>query len=258
MIAEVAPYLHLSVLVWARCVPLFVLVPYLAVGVGPRIWGVALSWAYAGALTPLWMRGCGVDTACSQALQVELTWSMGAAQLLVGSVIALGVGLPCAAFRTSGSILQALVGWPAAGPAGPGSELGRVFGLSALVALALADAWSGVSRLVVGLEPALGAAVPAGPALRELLMQLGLQLLRAFALGVSLSAPMMLAALFVAVLLGLLGRLDGSRLLPRGPALLPWLGVGLASLCVANWLDVLPGVMRSFAQTTARLLAGLP
>lgn len=253
--------LHVSVLLWARSAPLFLLTPYLAVGALPSLWGAALSWAYAGALTPLMLRACGAEAACAAALRHDLSWSAGAGELLVGSVIALGIGLPCLAFRTTGAIVQGLGGIPSPGTAlgeGMSSKLGRAVGLTALVAAALADAWSGLSQLLLRLDPPLGAANFTAPTARALLRPLAEQLLQAFSLGVSLSAPLLLAVVLAAALIGLLGRVAGARLTPLGPALWPWLGVALVSLCVANWLDVLPGIVRSFAQSAARLLAGLP
>jgi flagellar biosynthesis protein FliR len=254
MLPELVQYVQLTSLLWLRCVPLFLLTPYLAVGVVSVVWSGLLSWAFAGSLAPLVLAGCGADSACGAALSGGVTWELAVSELTSGVVIALGLGLPCAAFRTLGAIAQGLGGSQDAA-ASSTSQLGRLAGLIALVAIASAGGLTGVSQLLLTVAPPLTAAH--APAL-ELLRPLSDQLLRAFELGVSLSGPLLLAAVIVAIGAGLVGRVSGLRLSSVGPALLPWLGIAIVSLCVANWLDSLPELVRAFAQSTTRLLNSIP
>jgi type III secretory pathway component EscT len=254
MDAELAQYLHVSLLLWLRCAPLFVLTPYLAVGAAPGLWAGVLSWALAGALTPLVLAGCYAGSACAAVLSGGVTWSSAAAELISGVVLGLGLGLPCAAFRTTGAIAQALAGSQAAA-VGSTSQLGRAAGLTALVVAVSAGMLSGVAQLLLSVSPPLSAAH--APAL-ELLRPLSDLLVHAFELGVSLCGPLLLAAVFIAIFAGLCSRVAGLRLSSAGPALLPWLGIALVSLCVANWLESVPELVRAFAHSTTRLLGGLP
>jgi flagellar biosynthesis protein FliR len=242
--SELQPYLFVSLVLWLRCAPLFLLTPYLVLGVMPGVWGTALSWALAASLTPLVIAGGDVASV--------LTWAIVFRELTAGVVIALGLGLPLAAFRTTGAIAQALAG---SGAAAGVSLLGRAVGLTAMALAASAGVLCGVAQLLLSLLPPLRAAN--APAL-DLLWPLSEQLLRAFDLGVSLCAPLLLAALLLAICAGLCGRIAGLSLSPIGSAFLPWLGIAVVSLCVANWLDSLPVLVRAFAQSTARLLDGLP
>lgn len=264
---ELVSYLQVCALLWLRCAPLFLLAPYLAVGAAPGVLGVALSGAFAFCLTPLVVQGCLAQASCTGVLSHALQWGSAARALLVGVVVAFGFGLPGVVLRTTGAITQALSGLPALGSAATNtvsggaifqSQLGRAAGLAAVVAAAIADALSGLSQLLLSIAPPLGAADLDPVAARELLLPMGQQLLRAFALGVSFSAPLLLGAIFAALLFGLLGRLGSARLSPVAPALLPWLGLGLVSLCVTNWLDSVPQLVRAFAQSMSRLLSGLP
>lgn len=234
-------FLHVAGLLWLRCAPLFFLAPYLAVGLRPSLGTAFLSWAFAGALTPIALAG-SVSTAVS--------WQLIVRELTVGLVIGLSLGLPCAVFRTTGAIAQGLAGSNAAAES-DGGQLGRLAGLVALVAIASAGAFAGAAELLLSTSPPLSAAK--APAL-ELLRPLADQLLRAFELGVSLCGPLLLAAVFAALALGFVGRVAGAQLSSAGPALVPWLGIALVSLCVANWLDSLPELVRAFARNTAKLL----
>lgn len=240
MIAELQHFLQVAGLLWLRCAPLFLLTPYLAVGLRPSLGPAFLSWAFAGSITPL-VLAAGAPPAW--------TWQLVASELTVGLVLGLSLGLPCAVFRTTGAIAQGLAGSSAAAASDGG--LSRLAGLFALVAIASAGALSGAADLLLSAAPPLSAAKAPG---LELLRPLGDQLLRAFELGVSLCGPLLLAALFAALALGLTGRVAGPQLSSAGPALLPWLGIAIVSLCVANWLDSLPELVRAFARSTARLL----
>jgi type III secretory pathway component EscT len=183
-----------------------------------------------------------------------VTWELVAAELITGLVIALGLGLPCVVFRTLGTIAQALGGSQDAA-LGSTSQLGRLAGLTALVAIAALGGFTGVAQLLLTVSPPLSAAhAPAFVLLRPL----SEQLLRAFELGVSLSGPLLLAAVFSALVAGLVSRVAGLRLASVGPALLPCLGIAIVSLCVANWLDSLPELVRAFAHSTTRLLDRIP
>jgi len=175
-----------------------------------------------------------------------VTLAIVAKELAVGVVVALALGLPCAVFRTTGAIAQAL-GSPQPGA----SQLGKLAGLVALVAIASASAWSGAATLLLSVSPPLSAAQPPDLAL---LRPLSDQVVRAFELGVSLAGPLMLAAVVVALIAGLIGRVAELRLASVGPASLPWLGIAIVCLCVANWLDSLPELVRAFARSTTQLL----
>lgn len=254
MPAELTEYLHLSLLLWLRCAPVFVLTPYLAVGAAPGLWSAFLSWAFAGSLAPIVLAGCQPGSACAAVLSGGVTWGVASAELVSGMVIGLGLGLPCAAFRSTGAIAQALAGSQAAADSSK-SLIGRALGLTALVVAAAAGALSGVSQLLLSVSPPLSAASAPG---LELLRPLSELLVQAFELGVSLCGPLLLAALFIAIVFGLCSRVAGPQLASAGPVLLPWLGIALASLCVANWLESVPELMRAFAHSTTRLLDGLP
>jgi flagellar biosynthesis protein FliR len=255
-LTQLAPYLDVSLRLWLRCAPVFLFTPYLAAGALPLLWGAALSWAFAGSLAPLVIAGCTADAACAAALSGGrfFGWGAAAGELVGGTVVALGVGLPLFAFRTLGSIAGALAGGGAT--AGEDSQLGRVAALVAVVSALSADVLSGISRWLLTLP--LTAARPVQP---ELFRSLGDELLRAFDIGVSLAGPLLLGALIAAIFVGLWSRLaslSGARVSAVGPLLLPWLGIALVSLCVANWLDSVPELMRSFAESGARLLNGVP
>jgi flagellar biosynthesis protein FliR len=247
MAAQMTEYLQVSLLLWLRCAPVFVLTAYLAVGVRLGLWALVLSWACAGALAPIVLAGSAV-------LSGGVTWALAARELIAGVVIGLGLALPCAAFRSMGAIAHGLAGAQAAAPSST-SQLGRAAGLTALVLAVSAGVLSGVAQLLLSVSPPLSAAN--APSL-ELLRPLSDLLVQAFELGVSLSGPLLLAAVFIAIVAGLCSRVAGLRLASAGPALLPWLGIGLVSLCVATWLDSVPEVVRAFAHSTARLLDRLP
>lgn len=234
---EILRFLHVSFVLWLRCAPVFLITPYLAVGVTPGVWAALLSWAFAGSLAPLVLAGC---SACAPVVSLDVVIS----ELTVGIVVALSLGLPCAVFRTTGGIAQGLLG-----VTGPASS--KLAGLVALVAAAAAGVFAGVADLLLSVMPPLSAAQ--APQL-ELLRPLSEQVLRAFELGVSLSGPLLLAAVVIALVAGLVGRVAGQSMSSVGPALLPWLGIGIVCLCVANWLDTLPELVRAFARNTTGLL----
>lgn len=250
MLDEILRFLHVALLLWLRSAPLFLLTPYFAAGVTPFVWSGLLSWAFAGSLAPIVLAGCGAERACAAFLSGGLSWQLAVSELTVGVVIALSLGLPCLAFRTTGAIAQALAGSHDAAGSG-GSQLGKLAGLIALVAIASAGALSGAAELLLTVIAPLSAAK--APSL-SLLRPLSDQVLRAFELGVSLCGPLLLAALLVALVAGLLGRVAGQRLSSVGPLLLPFLGIAIVCLCVANWLDSLPQLVRAFARNTTRLL----
>lgn len=239
-------YLHVSLLMWLRSAPLFLLTPYLAVGLTPGIWALLLSWGFAGSLTPLVLAGCADGSTCAAVVGGGFTWGVAISELTVGVLVALALGLPCVVFRSAGAIAQGL-----GGSDHGASELGKLAGFVALVAIASASAFSGAAQLLLTVSPPLSAANAPDLAL---LRPLADQVLRAFELGVSLSGPLLLAAIFVALVAGLIGRVADVRLSSVGPAILPWLGIAIVCLCVANWLDRLPELVRVFARNTARLL----
>lgn len=251
MLEEILHFLRVTFFLWLRCAPLFLLTPYLAVGLTPGVGAALLSWAFAGSLAPLVLAGCDAGSACAA---VVFTLQAVVSELTVGVVVALSLGLPCAAFRTTGAIAQALAGSNAAAGS-DGSQLGKLAGLVALVAIASSGALSGAAELLLSVSPPLSAAAAAAKAPElALLRPLSDQVLRAFDLGVSLSGPLMLAAVVAALVAGIVGRVAGLQLSSVGPALLPWLGIAIVCLCVANWLDSLPELVRAFARNTTRLL----
>ena len=244
------PYVLLAA---ARCVPLFWLTPALAFGVTPGLFGVGLALGLGCALCPLYAASLPLSAAALSGSALGLA---AALELLRGSVIALGLSLPALVLRQSGAIAEGVFGLQA--EAADSSKLGRLCGLAALAVAASADGLSGALRLLLSDAGALP--VRLGYAgLRGLLRPLSQLLVDAFALGVRLSAALLLGSLFGALLLGILGRLE-SRAQPQGVGAALWPGFGLALLCLsaARWLDAVPGLLRGFAQSTARLLAGLP
>lgn len=240
----------LVLLTWSRCLPLFVLAPYVAWGVAPGLLGIVLSFVCACAVLPL--------CAATGALVPAFTYVSGASELARGLVIALGCSLPFAAVRMSGAVADALTG--GAPDAASSGKLARLSSFAALVIAISADGLSGVLRVLLDTSvlPAVGSPVQTASA-RELFMALAQLVVHAVELAVSLSGPLLLCFLIAAVLLGL-----GSRVLPQAPvgalgsALMPWFAIGLLSLCLANWLDAVPDLVRTFARSTTRLLAGLP
>ena len=247
---ELLPYLHVSLLLWLRCLPLFLLVPYLAAGLVPGVWAALLSWGLAGSLAPIVLAGCHAGSACAAAVSAEGAFDLARTELVVGLVIALSLGLPCAALRSTGAIAQAL-GVRSVALDSQASSLGKVAGFVALIALAGAGVFSGVARLLLTVAPPLSAAKT--PEL-SLLRPLSDQVVRAFELGVSLCGPVLIAALLVSLAAALVARVADLRLSSVGPALLPWLGLAIVCLCVANWLDSLPELARSFAREATRWL----
>lgn len=255
--AHLQPSFHVAALLWLRCAPLFALIPLLAVGAVPGLGALALCSALAGALTPLVLQGCHAQAGCAASLASGLSWTGGGFELLMGLCIALGIGLPCLALRSSGAIALGLLGVPGEADSTHG-RLGSALGFGALVAASHNDLGSGVAELLLQPAPQLSAAHLVPAQIGPLLLALGRQLVHAVELGITLAAPLLLGAVLLTFVLGLLGRVVGPRFTVFGPSLLPWLGVGLISVCVANWLELLPQLLRSFAQTTLRLFSGLP
>jgi flagellar biosynthesis protein FliR len=253
---ELEQALWLGLCLWLRVWPLFVVLPYLALGAAPVLLGTALSLGFACVATPL----------CSTAHTVAapILVSTALSELLRGGLIALGCGLPFAALRSTGAIVAGLVsGETALGAAAVGGGLARMYGLAGSVVAVGADGLCGAFRLVldVGTLPALGtSAIAAEPErLRVLLLAACEHVWRAFTLGVDLSAPFLLGVIVAAALVGLLARLaPAAPVQPLNTVLWPWLGLALVSLTLADTLAVVPDLVRGFAQSTARLLTGMP
>jgi flagellar biosynthesis protein FliR len=109
--------------------------------------------------------------------------------------------------------------------------------------------------------PRLGTSVFASDSerLRALLLSACENVWRAFALGVDLSAPFLLGVIVAAALVGLLARVAPTApVQPLSLVLWPWLGLALVSLTLADTLALVPDLVRGFAQTSARLLTGMP
>lgn len=246
---ELPLLLPACLLAWARCLPLFWLVPSLAFGVTPGLSGAALALGMACALTPLY-----AATAPLPAAGPEL-WLGAGSELLRGALLALGLALPALVLRTSGAIAQGLFGWRA--DAADGSKLGKLCGLAALVVAVSADGLRGALSLLLS-HDARALRVDAG-VMRSLLLPGAELLLRAFALGVSLCGALFLGSALAALVLGILGRLaPGARPDGLGAALWPGLGLSLLCLTVSRWLLAVPELVRGFARDTLRLWSGLP
>ena len=245
---DVEQFLSCVLLAAARCLPLFWLTPALAFGVVPGFSGVALALAAGCTLTPLYAASLPLSAAGDIGL-----WLAALAELSRGAVIALGLSLPALVLRQSGAIAEGLFSLRA--DAAEGSSLGRLCGLGALAVAASADGLSGALQLLL---TDLGAAPP-GVDWGALFLPLARLIVEAFELGLRLSFALLLGSLLGALLLGILGRLE-TRARPEGvgAALWPGLGLGLLCLSAARWLEAVPELMRGFAQSTARLLAGLP
>src|SRR5688500_9387958 len=104
MLEEILRFLHVAFVLWMRCAPLFLIAPYLAVGLSPGIWGALASWAFAGSLAPLVLAGCATGSPCAAVVGGGVTFDMVISELTVGLVIALSLGLPCAVFRSMGAV----------------------------------------------------------------------------------------------------------------------------------------------------------
>lgn len=245
--ARLEALLTLGACLWVRSLGLFLLTPWLALGRAPALFGITLSLALACAVTPLC--AAGPLPTLEHGLWLSLLGELGR-----GLVIALGCGLPFVVLRVTGGIVDSLTG---ALPDAAGSgRLARLLGFAALVIAVSAGALSGALRLLLD-QTVLPTFTE--PHVRELGLGLAELCWRAFALGVSLSGPVLLGATVTALLVGILGRVvPAAPVAPVGAALMPWLGLALLCLCLANWLDVVPELVRSFARSTTRLWAGMP
>jgi flagellar biosynthesis protein FliR len=232
-------------LTWLRALPLFMLTPYLALGWLPGLLEIALSLGSAWAITPLSAAG---------GESVGVFWPAAVGELVRGVVAAIGCGLPLAAIRSSGAIADALGGWSLDPVQGDG-KLARIVGLGALAIAVAADGLTGALGLVFD----TGAGVRADLDARALLLPLAWLALRAFVLGVSLAAPLLLGALAVGSVLAILVRVgETPQLRALGVAAAPWLTIGLLSVSLAHWFSALPAIVRGFVQSALRVWAGLP
>lgn len=251
-----APELQLLVLcAWlaaARCLPLFWLTPALAFGITPGALGIALAGALGLALSPLYAAGLPLSAAALAGAPLGLAL---AAELLRGTVLALGLSLPALALRLSGAITEGLF---SADPAAHSSKLGRLIGLAALVVAVSADGLLGALRLLLSDAPALP--VQLSPeSVRALFLPVSELVLSAFSLGVSLSGAVLLGSLLGALITGLLTRFSAAaRPQDLGSAIWPGLGLALLCLSAPRWLNAVPALVREFARGSARILSGLP
>jgi len=250
---ELEQALHLGLLVFARVVPLFVLTPYLAWGAASFGFALALGLGCACVVTPLCWAASATSVSGSWALTI-------ASELVRGVIVALGIGLPFTSLRMAGGIAGSLLGVSN----DPAATSGRLARLCALAAVAIAVGHSGLCgalRMLLDTDtlPPLGTDLTAVESVRASCLALARLSVEATALGVSLSGPILLGQLSIFWVAGALGRLApraSSHTL--GPAVLPWLGLALVTLALANWFDAVPELVRRFAQSTARLLASLP
>lgn len=229
-------------LVWARCLPVFVLLPWLSFRAFSLL-AFALSLAFACALTPLAAIGFN---AASAAL-----WPLCLHELVRGSVVAIGCAAPFVVLAVAAGIVE---GYRPAGPLPPqtASVLARAAALAGLAIAAASGFLGGTAGLL--LDARLGQSSDAGD-LRVLLRELAELLMRAITLGVSFSAPVLLGLFACAIVLGIVGRVARVVAPVAGPALTPYFGLALLCLCAANWFDAVPALVRTFAGQTARLLS---
>ena len=251
--SELMSGFEVCVSLWARVLPLFLLTPYLALGAVSAWFGLGFSLGFACVVTPLIMR----------AEVAPWTGSFGwtiAGELVRGVCVAFGCGLPLLTLRIGGAVADTLSGWSLETAAGSG-RLARMSGWTGLVSAAGAGGLLGALRLPLepGVMPPLGTPLADVGRLRELLWSLSELSLRAIGLGVSLSTPLLLGSLVAAIVLGVCIRVyETAALRASSAALAPWLGFALLSLALAHWLDLVPEMMRAFAESATRLLAGLP
>jgi len=251
---ELTRALAIGALVWARVSPLFVVVPYLAWGAAPGPLPLALSIALAFALWPLCASAAVLTAPAFDLAFVQACTS----ELVCGSMLALGVGLPFAALRMPVALLDVQLREHVS--AAHSGGLCRAFGLLCVAVAAGADLLSGVCQVLLSdaLPPSLGSLAAVSGA-RAQLWSAVMLLLRAFGLGVSLCAPLFLGALGLAFALGLCARIAPAwpvRL--RGAMLAPWLLLGLVCAAEARILAALPELLRAFVQAAARDLSGIP
>jgi type III secretory pathway component EscT len=239
------------VLLWARCLPLFVLVPWLGLRSGPSLLLLVASFACACVLAPLAFAGVGPLSA-GLPLMAALP-----CELARGSLLALGCALPLALLASTGVLSDAL----RAGPlVARDSALARLYPRAGVVVALLASAQLGVLRLFVStLETApLASALTDSSAWPALLRELGSLVVQSFELAVAFSAPVLLGMWLCALVLGLLSRVAARLLTPlTASALLPWLGLALVCLFSVKLLDEAPSLFQLFTQKTTRLLGAL-
>jgi type III secretory pathway component EscT len=232
-------------LLWARCAPSFLLVPWLVFQARSVLLAGALSLACAIALWPLAYAAGTPMIAPSGPLLLS--------ELLRGSVIALGCAAPFLVLTMAGAIADGLRGPAAVG----GSVLGRGLGFLGLTAAVSAAFLSGVARLM--LEAPQPTAAVSWDGLRGLLRELGQLLFGAIDLAVSFSAPIWLGLLLAALSLALITRANGSSSARvAAPVLLPYLGLALVCLTAATWLDAVPDLVARFARETGHYLRAWP
>jgi flagellar biosynthesis protein FliR len=243
--AAFEPDLNAFWLVWARCLPVFVLLPWLLFRAFSLL-SIALSLGFACALAPL----VGHDATSGAAL-----WPLLLHELVRGSVVAIGCAAPFVVLAVAAGIVE---GYRAEGRVVPGgaSMLARAASLAGLAVAASRGFLGGSAGLL--LDARLARASDAGD-LAGLLREHAQLLVRAIELGVSFSAPVLLGLFACAIVLGIVGRTAGRAVAPViGPALLPYFGLALLCLSAANWLDAVPQLVRTFAGQTARLLGVWP
>jgi type III secretory pathway component EscT len=230
-------------LVWARSLPVFVLLPWLLFRAFSLL-GIALSLGFAIALVPLAASGANTSGAA--------LWPLCLHELVRGSVVAIGCAAPFVVLAVAAGIVE---GYRPAAPTAPGaaSVLARAAALAGLAVAASSGFLGGSAGLL--LDAPLAASSGSGD-LAGLLRELARLLMRAITLGVNFSAPVLLGLFACAIALGIVGRVAGSVVAPvAGPALLPYFGLALLCLCAANWLDAVPALVRTFTGQTARLLS---
>jgi flagellar biosynthesis protein FliR len=241
----------------ARVAPLCLLAPWLAFGRGALGLGLLLSVLAAGAFLPIALAGTAITP---DAASLDLLYACGL-ELLRGSLLAVGAALPFSVLSASGVLSDALrVGLPAAyAQAGASSLLGELLGRAGLTLCLFASLHLGFVRLFAEtLQSApLGAAI-GGSALRAVLLELGMLVVRAFELSVQLTVPLLLAMFVLALVVGLLMRVAVLPLAPvAAPVLLPWLGLAVICLGSAQFLERTPDLVRLFARESTRLLHAL-
>ena len=255
--AEVQAQLALAFWLWARLLPLFVLAPWLALGVRPGLLGLALSGGAAAAFWPIAIAGQAAAPAPND-LQL---WAASVPELLRGSVFALGAAAPFAVLRATGGLADALRGanLTPAPEIGPAELLARLYALAGLVAAAGVSVQLGAARLFVDaltfapLGSPLAAAADLGAELRNL----GEWMFRAFELAVTLGAPLLLCTWLGSLLFALSLRVAGRIVAPWPSLLSPWFALSVVCLSIATTLDEIPGVVRLFARETRRALETL-
>jgi type III secretory pathway component EscT len=241
---EIVRGLWALALLWARCAPAFLFVPWLVFQARSVLIALALSLACALALWPLtFVAGSPAPS----------SWVALGAELVRGSVIAFGCAAPFLVLTLAGAIADGLRGPAAVG----GSMLGRGLGFLGLVTAVSAAFLPGVARLL--LEPSRPSAAASWDGLRALARDSSQLLFGAIELAVSMSAPIWLGVLAGALALSLLSRAAGSASARfAAPVLLPYLGLALVCLTAATWLDAVPELVQRFAHETARYLQAWP